>query len=213
MQNKACRYFLGLGKNAANIASQGDMGWTSCIMKQRIEASRLFFKVEGTSEDRLVKRVFMWSGSHGKSWESRFKSFMNNIGLIDVLNRDNCPLKNKVKNKVKCVKDKLKSVDIENWKNKLWNDSGQENGNKLRTYRIYKFDLKVEHYVNINMDRSHRRILAKFRSGSLPLNIETGRYAKPKVPLMERTCKLCSENVVEDEMHFLLACDFYSDLR
>lgn len=209
VQNKACRYFLGLGKNAANIASQGDMGWTSCIMKQRIEASRLFFKVEGTSEDRLVKRVFMWSGSHGKSWESRFKSFMNNIGLIGVLNRDNCPLKNKVK----CVKDKLKSVDIENWKNKLWNDSGQENGNKLRTYRIYKSDLKVEHYVNINMDRSHRRILAKFRSGSLPLNIETGRYAKPKVPLMERTCKLCSENVVEDEMHFLLACDFYSDLR
>ena len=26
VQNKACRYFLGLGKNSVNVASQGDMG-------------------------------------------------------------------------------------------------------------------------------------------------------------------------------------------
>ena len=45
VQNKACRYFLGLGKNAANIASQGDMGWTSCNMKQKIESCRLYFKI------------------------------------------------------------------------------------------------------------------------------------------------------------------------
>ena len=63
------------------------------------------------------------------------------------------------------------------------------------------------------MERSHRRILAKFRSGSLPLQIEIGRYAKPKVPLDNRICKLCKDNVVEDELYFLLCCDFYSDLR
>ena len=63
------------------------------------------------------------------------------------------------------------------------------------------------------MDSTHRRILAMFRSGSLPLNIETGRYAKPKVPLFDRTCKLCSNNCIEDEMHFFMSRDFYSDLR
>ena len=36
---------------------------------------------------------------------------------------------------------------------------------------------------------------------------------KPKVPLLDRTCKLCSNNCIEDEMHFLMSCDFYSDLR
>ena len=202
VQNKACRYFLGLDKNAANIASQGDMGWTSCNMKQTIEACRLYFKIQGTAENRIV---FHWSSTHGKSWESRFKAVLRKH---DLLNKD-CS----VKEKVNFAKDKLKIIDINVWKNKLWNDSGQETGNKLRTYRLYKSDLNTESYAKINMDRTHRRILAKFRSGSLPLNIETGRYAKSKVPLIDRTCKLCSNNAIEDEMHFLMVCEFYSDLR
>ena len=42
---------------------------------------------------------------------------------------------------------------------------------------------------------------------------ETGRYKKPKVPLNNRICNLCTDNVIEDEIHFLLCCDFYSDIR
>ena len=41
VQNKACRHFLSLGRNAANIASQGGMGWSSCFVRQRIEVFRL----------------------------------------------------------------------------------------------------------------------------------------------------------------------------
>ena len=44
LQNKACQYFLGLGKNASNLASQGDMGWSSCAHKQKIEACRFYLK-------------------------------------------------------------------------------------------------------------------------------------------------------------------------
>ena len=85
VQNKACRYFLGLGKNAANIASQGDMGWTSCNMKQKIESCRLYFKIQCTDDNRLVKKVFRWSSTHGKSWESRFKNFLSKNDLQDLL--------------------------------------------------------------------------------------------------------------------------------
>ena len=120
---------------------------------------------------------------------------MSKNDLHDLLTKD-CT----IKKKVACAKEKLKITDVDCWKASLWNDRGQENGNKLRTYRLYKSELLP--YVKINMDMTHRRILAKFRSGSLPLNIETGRYAKPKVPLLDRTCKLCSNNCIEDEMHF-----------
>ena len=50
-------------------------------------------------------------------------------------------------------------------------------------------------------------------SGNLPLAIETGRYSKPKTPLQDRLCKFCSSNSIKDETHFLIDCDFYSDLR
>ena len=84
---------------------------------------------------------------------------------------------------------------------------------KLRTYGLYKSNLIAKDYVKIKMERSHRRIIAKFRSGSLPLQIETGRYKKPKVPLNYHICNLCNDNVIEDEIHFLLCCAFYSDIR
>ena len=65
----------------------------------------------------------------------------------------------------------------------------------------------------MNMRRDYRRILARFRSCTIPLAVETGRYTKPKIPLAERLCKFCDSAVVEDKMHFLIDCEFYSDNR
>ena len=48
------------------------------------------------------------------------------------------------------------------------------------------------------------------RTGSLPLEVETGRYRN--IPLEERICKLC-QAAPEDEMHFIIDCQFYNDLR
>ena len=73
-----------------------------------------------------------------------------------------------MKKLVKGIRTKLKVIDDANWKTKVWIDTGQENGNKLRTYRLYKSNLIAEDYVKINMERSYRRIIAKFRGRSLP---------------------------------------------
>ena len=42
---------------------------------------------------------------------------------------------------------------------------------------------------------------------------KVGRYTVPKTPAMDRLCKVCSMNSVEDEAHFLLVCLKYTDLR
>ena len=85
-----------------------------------------------------------------------------------------------------------------------------ENGNKLRTYRLHKDRISTEPYVTANISRYERSILAKIRSGTLPLEVETGRYRQ--VPLDERICKLCQASI-ENEIHFLVDCHFYDDLR
>ena len=94
----------------------------------------------------------------------------------------------------------------------LFNDKGHPNGNKLRTYRLYKSDLETELYVRLAIQRDHRRILAMFRYGNLPLHIETGRFARPKLPLEQMTCFHYIDSV-EDELHFLIDCPFYDDMR
>ena len=49
--------------------------------------------------------------------------------------------------------------------------------------------------------------VARFRTSSHHLCVETGRWRKPiPAPLNERTCDLCGADVVQDEQHVLLEC-------
>ena len=164
VQNKACRYFLGLVKNAANIATRGNMGWTDCFVKQRFESCRLYCKLTNITDDRLVKRMFSWSKAHGKCWEKRFHRFVSDLGLSNLFTIDHIC----IKSTLQACKSKLIDVDRGKWIVKLFNDNGQINGKKLRTYRLYKSDLQTETYVKLPLSRDHRRILAMFRCGSLP---------------------------------------------
>ena len=82
---------------------------------------------------------------------------------------------------------------------------------KLRTYKLFKNTYESEPYVTRYLSRSSRSIFSQFRTGILPLRIETGRYNN--VPLQDRLCVYCQEEEIEDEFHFLLECPLYTDMR
>ena len=92
----------------------------------------------------------------------------------------------------------------------MFNDKASTNGNKLRMYRLHKDRNTTELYVSSSMNRYERSILSRLRTGSLPLEVETGMYNN--VPLENRLCKQC-QVCVEDEIHFTVDCPFYDDLR
>ena len=60
-------------------------------------------------------------------------------------------------------------------------------------------------------NRGHRSALAQFRSGILPLGIETGRFLN--IPREFRLYIMCDKNEIEDETHFLFQCKMYDELR
>ena len=64
-------------------------------------------------------------------------------------------------------------------------------------------------YIDI-LSRKHRGSLAKFRSGTAPIKVETGRYQN--LDLSERVCFHCA-SCIEDEEHVLMVCPIYEDLR
>jgi hypothetical protein len=58
---------------------------------------------------------------------------------------------------------------------------------------------------NIHLDfhiTCNVQLLTKIRSGTLKLNVETGRYQN--IVRENRTCISCNMNVLEDEYHFIL---------
>ena len=66
--------------------------------------------------------------------------------------------------------------------------------------------------VEVAPSEHHRKALSRLRLSSHRLRIESGRYDK-KCPINERKCIYCNSNDVEDEYHFVLVCDFYTELR
>ena len=62
---------------------------------------------------------------------------------------------------------------------------------------------------------SQKRIfaLAQFFFGAHQLEIERGRFVGGKRPRSERVCRCCQTGEREDELHFLLECPAYEDLR
>ena len=84
------------------------------------------------------------------------------------------------------------------------NNGNTENGNKLRTYRQYKSILRQYITFNVTWTGVTGVFLPNFE-----VTIETGRYNRPKTPVSERLCIILSE----DETHFLVDCEFYSDIR
>ena len=75
VQNEACRFFLGVPKNAANSATRGDMGWLSVFSKQKLEVIRLWCRLKNTNNDRLTKHVFHWSYTLANQTRSRKKTW------------------------------------------------------------------------------------------------------------------------------------------
>ena len=65
----------------------------------------------------------------------------------------------------------------------MQNDKKCINGNKLRD-RLHKDRMRPEPYLTSNITRYERRITSKQGSGTLPLEVDVGRYEH--IPLAER---------------------------
>ena len=84
---------------------------------------------------------------------------------------------------------------------------------KLKTYvKINNFN-NDKLYLCKALPFAQRMLMAKIRLGILPLHKETGRHKTPHTRENERVCKVCLNGEIENELHFLLKCNFYSELR
>ena len=86
----------------------------------------------------------------------------------------------------------------------------RKENSKLRTYSLIKDQPGMEDYLKRVQNHRLRSELTKLRLSNHKLMIEVGRHQK--IPLENRFCPFCSESV-EDEIHFLVTCGAYKDLR
>jgi hypothetical protein len=68
-------------------------------------------------------------------------------------------------------------------------------------------------YLDKLFNKTYRRAFSRLRLSSHGLRIETGRYGSDRLPREERTCLLCNSRDIEDEFHFIIICNCYTELR
>ncbi len=68
-------------------------------------------------------------------------------------------------------------------------------------------------YLTIVTEKKLRKTLTRYSLSEHSLAVETGRHRQSWKPREDRLCPLCSQAEVETELHFLLDCPNYSEIR
>ena len=119
-------------------------------------------------------------------------------------------------NSVKEIKQLLKQKYVKYWKQNFIAKYKDNESGKFETYVTFKQTFKYEPYLNQIKNFKERQALTKFRISNHNLQIETGRYKKPKIPRNERFCDICLTDQIQNignEIHFLLKCPNLSKER
>lgn len=142
-------------------------------------------------------------------WKNTIKYILKLLGLDNLFDRPSSFSTAQVKRK---VKDKLRSTFIHQWKKQISEASPESaKHSKLRYYKLFTTSFQTAKYLKTLKSFRLRQAMTKFRCSDHNLCIETGRHRNIK--LEDRLCTKCDDHVLEDEIHFLLDCKAYKEIR
>ena len=183
-----CKYLLGVRRNTSNIASRGELGRYP-LMLDFIMHSLKYKKRISQLEGSLVHDAYIDDLKLEKSWAKSLDNLHKNLNLTENFNLR----------------------DLQKHYSDCWIAELQKS-TKLCSLALAKSTFSIEKYVT-TLPFTDRRDFARLRTSSHTLEIEVGRYNRPKVDRELRTCKLCKSGLVEDERHFLLNCSYFKEER
>jgi hypothetical protein len=145
----------------------------------------------------------------GKNWQYRVTRKFQEINRRDF---NDLNIVTGKKEFLKCMSEGVRQQYVNKWVSDVNKEEGKtkKGKNKLRTYKLFKRNFCTETYVSMVLPKRDRSALAQFRCGVAPIRLETGRYEG--LPEKDRVCPFCP-NTVENELHVILECSMYNDLR
>jgi len=200
---------LGFLKNMLGVRSQTstigvllDTGRFPLLVRQHVSALKYLDRLKSPGCPTLLRHCFdiqmQLSQSGSPCWLTRLKKVVNSV---DVCGTD-----------VDLSKVGA-SLFEQTQRNMLDRMNDSTTNPKLRTYKLFKMDFRIEPYLNLNFPKTIYSYIARFRLSSHNLCIELGRHKRPFIPAEERICEKCNSGAVEDELHCLLLCEKWRDAR
>ena len=153
----------------------------------------------------------VYNSAHDANWfKLKIKSLFEKIQFEHIWNNHNSFSKNRL---IFSVHRKLKEKFILLWKDRVFQDNNPtpgNQGNKLRTYYMFKKEFEMENFLKIDVERKILSDFVKIRISNSNLLIETGRHKN--LALEKRICPLCKAEI-ENEIAYIFYADVYYFLR
>jgi hypothetical protein len=207
---KFCRFLIGVHRRTPIIAIHGETGRFPLLLEVKRNIVKYWLRLKELPSDNLLNKAYIANIilSPTKNWSIAVEDILKDAKIYDITLHVSSMIAKK-------VLLNLQDLYIEYWKLKLSDDIRQgSGGNKLRTYRTFKQSFRQEDYLTDVVNKLHRRDLTRLRLSSHTLHIETGRYTSGRrVEAKDRLCQYCDMRECEDEIHFIMRCDLYKDMR
>ena len=202
LQREMGKRILRLKVSTNNEVVLGELGWWKMKARRDMIRLRYWRKLVNMGKERLPRIAYEGElRTGGENWASHIEKLLRELELEEHWEKQEVEESESKWNAM--LKTKLQKREERKWRKKV------ESMDKLRTYRTIKTKLKSEEYLKID-DEEGRKQMARIRSGTNDLRIETGRHEG-----LDREARKCwfGCGEVEDEEHFLMKCKMYGDLR
>ena len=205
VQIYACKRLLNVSKSACNDAILGDCGRYPLYINTYKRCLKFWLRILKLPEYRLVKLSYEMLKHYDSVGHTNWVTYLrrnlysNGFGYIWQ--------SQSVENEKLFIYQYMERLKMQYFQ--TWNDKCSQNS-KLLYYHQYKSTYNLEVYLSTIDVAKFRTALVKFRSSAHSLLIERGRHFG--IEREYRYCVYC-EVYVEDELHFLLFCPLYEDLR
>ena len=199
MHIKFCKELLGVQKQTTNIGVLLELGQIPLGLEATKNAIKNWVRISNYKKcNNLVANSYKNSATENLSWPNRIKDTLSQIGMLDkFLNKDE-------KTHISSFQ-RLSDIFHQNTLHDIKKESS-----KLRTYSLLKTEIGYENYLSQIQNIQHRTIFTKLRLSNHCLQIETGRHQR--IDKNNRFCPFCPKDI-EDEIHFLLHCNAYIEIR
>ena len=203
-----CKRLLRVKTSTQNDFIYGELGRTDFYTKRVFMVIKYWLNVLEMGENKYARITYnlmlkdIENNNRVKNWASQVKSILESLGF------PNAWLLQGVGNKtvfLSLLRQRLRDTFIQNWQSRLQNSSRA---------MFYKEFANFEYQTYLDLNKVKFRVaLTKLRVSSHRLEIETGRWSRPKVDRQNRKCKVCNAGPVEDEFHFIFECSEYIEFR
>ena len=201
-----CKRILNVKVSTPNVMIYYELGRYPMLVARKIRMFKYWIKVMN-SDNCILRKCYEYlfdmclkNPNDRNNWVCCLRNELFNLGLNDMWYNQSllCP------EHLLLLKKRLYDMTKQDFDSKL-NDSP-----KCILYKYLVSNVCLQPYLCKPIPDLYKKSIVKLRLSSHNLAIEEGRYAN--IERISRYCKICFEEM-EDEMHFILVCPLYLNIR